>query len=160
MRATIKITPQMRVQLMHADTIQIEVGESGEPANGQVILDRSATGRAIVAVDALALRTVVTESLMGMITAITGRAPPEGPLPDFIQAPIDRAIERIGRLLEGGEPGAGDAVKALRELLAASDAVVDLWHTPLWKDSQPTAEYIAALRLAAESARKLLEGGE
>lgn len=47
----------------------------------------------------------------------------------------------------------------ISELLAASDALIERWHTPLWKDARPTAEYIAALRLAAESARKLLEGG-
>lgn len=46
----------------------------------------------------------------------------------------------------------------ISELLAASDALIERWHTPLWRDAKPTAEYIAALRLAAESARKLLEG--
>lgn len=53
-----------------------------------------------------------------------------------------------------------DAVNELRAITIAADALVDRWHTPLWKDAKPTAEYIAALRLAAESARKLLAGGE
>lgn len=53
-----------------------------------------------------------------------------------------------------------DAVNELRAITIAADALVDRWHTPLWKDARPTAEYIAALRLAAESARKLLKGGE
>lgn len=53
-----------------------------------------------------------------------------------------------------------DAVNELRAITIAADALVDRWHTPLWKDATPTAEYIAALRLAAESARKLLKGGE
>ena len=47
---------------------------------------------------------------------------------------------------------------ALAALLAACDALVERWHTPLWKDAQPTAEYIAALRVAADNARRLLAG--
>lgn len=53
-----------------------------------------------------------------------------------------------------------DAINELRKITAAADAVVERWHTPLWKDAKPTAEYIAALRLAAESARKLLAVGD
>lgn len=46
----------------------------------------------------------------------------------------------------------------MSELLAATHAVIERWHTPLWKDSRPTAEYIAALRVAADNARHLLAG--
>jgi predicted RNA-binding Zn ribbon-like protein len=52
-----------------------------------------------------------------------------------------------------------DVVNELRAITAAADAVIQRWHTPLWKDARPTAEYIAVLRRAAESAHKLLVGG-
>ncbi|MCY1389108.1 hypothetical protein D9M71_38980 [compost metagenome] len=43
------------------------------------------------------VRTIVTDALLGMISAVTSMSPPPGaPLPDFIQAPIDRAVTRIG----------------------------------------------------------------
>lgn len=41
------------------------------------------------------LQSIVTDSLLGMLTAVTGLVPPEGPPPQFIQAAIDRAAERI-----------------------------------------------------------------
>ena len=34
------------------------------------------------------------------------------------------------------------------ELIAAAQAVIDRWDTPLWKDAPATAEYIARLRKA------------
>lgn len=49
--------------------------------------------------------------------------------------------------------------EALEVLLSAADGVIERWETPLWKNARPTAEYVGALRLAAESARKLLKGG-
>ncbi|SDS97265.1 hypothetical protein [Pseudomonas granadensis] len=37
------------------------------------------------------IRKVVTDSLVGMISAVTSMIPPANePLPDFIQGPIDR----------------------------------------------------------------------
>lgn len=42
------------------------------------------------------LRKIVTEALVGMVATATSTIPPtDQPLPDFIQAPIDRAIDRI-----------------------------------------------------------------
>jgi hypothetical protein len=42
------------------------------------------------------LRKIVTEALVGMIAAVTSSTPPaDAPLPDFIQAPVDRAATRI-----------------------------------------------------------------
>lgn len=43
------------------------------------------------------LRQIVTDALVGMISGVTGLVPPTGPgsIPDFIQAPIDRAVEKI-----------------------------------------------------------------
>lgn len=42
------------------------------------------------------IRTIVTESLLGMISAVVSATPPaDEPLPDFIQSPIDRAVTRI-----------------------------------------------------------------
>ncbi|WP_372030024.1 hypothetical protein [Pseudomonas kurunegalensis] len=46
------------------------------------------------------LSKIVTEALVGMVSGVTGMKPPaDEPLPGFIQAPIDRAIERIASLL-------------------------------------------------------------
>ncbi|MEQ9725219.1 hypothetical protein ABRP29_06215 [Pseudomonas sp. WHRI 8822A] len=48
----------------------------------------------------LEVRKVVTEALVSMVSGVTGLTPPSGqPLPDFIQAPVDRAVERIRALL-------------------------------------------------------------
>lgn len=42
------------------------------------------------------LRTIVTESLIGMIATVTQLVPPANePPPPFIQGPIDRAVDRI-----------------------------------------------------------------
>ena len=38
------------------------------------------------------------------------------------------------------------------DLIAAAQAVVDRWDTPLWKDAPATAEYIGRLRAALASA--------
>lgn len=43
------------------------------------------------------VRRIVTEALLGMISAVVSATPPpNAPLPDFIQAPVDRAVTRIG----------------------------------------------------------------
>lgn len=42
------------------------------------------------------IRSIVTDSLVGMIAAVTRTTPPANePLPPFIQAPVDRAVDRI-----------------------------------------------------------------
>lgn len=110
--------------------------------------------RATVAVDAGVLEAII----MRLERICSSQTKAHGPLWWHIEA--RNALNDARRMLAVGEPGAGDAVKALRELLAASDAVIERWHAPLWKDAKPTAEYIAALRLAAESARKQLARGE
>ena len=49
------------------------------------------------------IRTIVTESLMGMIAAVTRTTPPANePPPPFIQAPIDRAVDRISAVVAPG----------------------------------------------------------
>jgi len=49
------------------------------------------------------LRTIVTESLIGMIASVTRLVPPANePPPDFIQAPIDRAVDRIKAVVAPG----------------------------------------------------------
>lgn len=52
------------------------------------------------------LRQFVTEALVSMISGVTGLVPPSGPgsIPDFVQAPIDRAVERISASLPVGVP--------------------------------------------------------
>ena len=49
------------------------------------------------------IRTVVTESLIGMIAAVTSTTPPANePMPPFIQGPIDRAVDRINKVVAPG----------------------------------------------------------
>ncbi|CAI8818070.1 DUF4406 domain-containing protein [Pseudomonas sp. IT-P100] len=49
------------------------------------------------------LRSIVTESLMGMIAAVTQMVPPANePPPPFIQGPIDRAVDRISAVVAPG----------------------------------------------------------
>lgn len=49
------------------------------------------------------LRTIVTESLIGMIATVTQMVPPANePPPPFIQGPIDRAVDRIRALVTPG----------------------------------------------------------
>lgn len=49
------------------------------------------------------IRSIVTESLVGMIAAVTRTTPPANePLPPFIQAPVDRAVDRIRSFLMPG----------------------------------------------------------
>ncbi|MFJ2539417.1 DUF4406 domain-containing protein [Pseudomonas sp. NPDC087614] len=49
------------------------------------------------------IRTVVTESLIGMISAVTDLTPPANePMPAFIQGPIDRAVARISTVVVQG----------------------------------------------------------
>ncbi|MWK59859.1 hypothetical protein GO594_28075, partial [Pseudomonas otitidis] len=55
----------------------------------------------------LNVRQVVTEAFVGLVSAVTKMSPPpEAPLPDFIQAPIDRAVERIEASLSTTQPAA------------------------------------------------------
>lgn len=49
------------------------------------------------------IRTVVTDSLIGMIAAVTSTTPPANePMPPFIQGPIDRAVDRISAVVAPG----------------------------------------------------------
>jgi len=49
------------------------------------------------------IRTIVTESLIGMISAATAMTPPANePMPPFIQGPIDRAVDRISAVVAPG----------------------------------------------------------
>ena len=111
--------------------------------------------------------------------ALTGQAPPQHPLGNRLElvaalkrnhdamvirlADLERQAAHDVTLTNEGnitDRQLADAVNELRAITAAADAVIERWHTPLSKDAKPTAEYIAALRLAAESARKLLAWGE
>jgi len=52
------------------------------------------------------IREVVTDSLMGMVSGITGMSPPpDAPPPPFIQASIDRAVDRLSADLAAPEEG-------------------------------------------------------
>ncbi len=61
------------------------------------------------------VRAIVTDALVGMVSGVTGMVPPSNePLPDFIQAPVDRAVERISA--------------ALADMTAERDALRDQLH--------------------------------
>lgn len=60
------------------------------------------------------IRKVVTDSLVGMISAVTSMTPPANePLPDFIQGPIDRAVERISAAVAPGVTAACSRINRL-----------------------------------------------
>lgn len=62
--------------------------------------------------EAVDVRKIVVDSLVSMIAGVTRMIPPtDQPLPDFIQAPVDRAVERISAALS--------AVTAERDRLLA-----------------------------------------
>lgn len=71
------------------------------------------------------LRQVVTEALVSMISGVTGLVPPTGPgaIPDFIQAPIDRAVEKIRASLNLVVPDGCEIVPVLptREMVQAAE---------------------------------------
>lgn len=50
------------------------------------------------------LRQIITDALVSIVSGVTGLVPPSGPgaIPDFIQAPIDRAVEKISASLPVG----------------------------------------------------------
>ncbi|WP_085708324.1 MULTISPECIES: DUF4406 domain-containing protein [unclassified Pseudomonas] len=49
------------------------------------------------------IRSIVTDLLVGMISAVTSATPPANqPLPQFIQSPIDRAVDRIKAVVAPG----------------------------------------------------------
>ena len=54
------------------------------------------------------IRVIVTDSLIGMIAAVTSSTPPANqPPPPFVQGPIDRAVDRIKALVAPGLTLAG-----------------------------------------------------
>ncbi|MBK4999498.1 hypothetical protein IAE37_001774 [Pseudomonas sp. S31] len=63
------------------------------------------------------LSKIVTEALVGMVSGVTGMKPPaDEPLPGFIQAPIDRAVERIAGLVS--RPAEQPQVEPIGEVVA------------------------------------------
>lgn len=71
------------------------------------------------------LRQVVTDALVSMVSAVTGLVPPTGPgaIPDFIQAPIDRAVEKIRERLHLVVPDGYEVVPIwpTREMIQAAE---------------------------------------
>lgn len=62
------------------------------------------------------VKKIVTESLIGMISGVTGLVPPDdGSIPDFIQAPIDRAAYRISLLITAKDARIAELERVLHE---------------------------------------------
>jgi len=102
------------------------------------------------------IQVIVTESLLGMITSITGLQPPKGTPPDFVQAAIDRAVSRI----EGGlVPVAVDRAVALMESrVRALTLPPDCLAVPRWAcerllDPEPSPNRVNAQTVVSELLR-------
>lgn len=72
------------------------------------------------------VRKVVTEAMVSMVSGVTGMIPPSGPgaIPDFVQGPIDRAVDRIAAMLASAPaPVDGQEAEELawKALFAATD---------------------------------------
>ncbi|GJN50800.1 Lar family restriction alleviation protein [Pseudomonas tohonis] len=68
----------------------------GNVTNALVDLERIKAAPPAAGVANASVRRVVTDALVSMVSGLTRMSPPPNePLPDFIQAPIDRAVERI-----------------------------------------------------------------
>ncbi|MGA4442562.1 hypothetical protein ACPA2N_25700 [Ectopseudomonas hydrolytica] len=85
------------------------------------------------------LRQIVTDALVSMVSGVTGLVPPAGPgaIPDFIQAPIDRAVERISASLPVGVPD-----ESMVEMAAAAyerAAHVGATHEQAWHEALSVA---------------------
>ena len=58
------------------------------------------------------LQQIVTDALVAMVSGVTQMVPPtDEPLPDFVQAPIDRAVTRIRSEIEDQSVAAAPAVQ-------------------------------------------------
>ena len=71
------------------------------------------------------LRQIVTDALVSMVSCVTGLVPPTGPgqIPDFIQAPIDRAVEKISASLPVGVPDGYMPIPTAEQLADALESV-------------------------------------
>lgn len=114
------------------------------------------------------LRQIVTDALVSMVSGVTGLVPPTGPgqIPDFIQEPIDRVVEKISASLPAGVPdalreaveylddnpfneiGAGSILhRAMRDALAAAPTVKA-------EQAEPAIDYKRKFECLAEHAKR------
>lgn len=87
---------------------------------------RAQAQEASVAVPTKEVRKVVTGAMVSMVAGVTGLVPPSSPgaIPDFVQAPIDRAVTQITELLSAAPPAA-QGLSGLIVALATPDS--DAW---------------------------------
>ncbi|WP_296232305.1 hypothetical protein [uncultured Pseudomonas sp.] len=91
------------------------------------------------------LRQLVTDALVGMISGVTGLVPPTGPgsIPDFVQAPIDRAVERIIACLPVGAPDGFREAQVVGFKPGMGQVTLYVGRLPAWLDMGHTC-YVSA----------------
>lgn len=82
---------------------------------------------ASVAVPANEVRKVVTDAMVSMVAGVTGLVPPSGPgaIPDFVQAPIDRAVTQITELLAASPAPEVQPTRDVAALVEALEQIYD-----------------------------------
>jgi len=108
------------------------------------------------------LSKIVTDALVAMVSGITGMKPPAGePLPGFIQAPIDRAAERIAALLaqENGFSAGDMADQGAKAFRDGKQAAVPEGFALVPKEMLLSKEVIGAINFHCGDSDKK-EGGQ
>jgi hypothetical protein len=82
------------------------------------------------------LRQIVTDALVSMVSGVTGLVPPTGPgqIPDFIQAPIDRAVEKISASLPVGVPDELREARVVGFKPGMGEVTLYVGRLPAWLD--------------------------
>lgn len=95
------------------------------------------------------LRGIVTDALIGMISAVVEMSPPAGaPIPPFIQSAIDRAVERIASAIAQQPTAAAPAAPVAQEPAAwpaAAHNLVRDWQTGMASSNEVCIALASAL---------------
>ncbi|WP_281686714.1 hypothetical protein [Pseudomonas citronellolis] len=153
---------QVAIALRGPEPPLTRYGYADLPLRVKTLVDERDATRARLAGGEQDVRKIVTESLLGMISSVASASPPPGaPLPDFIQAPIDRAATRIGqhiaRVLAERDTPAANAGQVTDDQLRQAYLAGWLASAQGWNGEHPPMACTTAdwLRKAEESVRKI-----